>query len=350
MMRMHAGVRQFLRDPQEHHTCLHMINEHQEKAGIPPTPELLGRSVWRAMEKNKALRTEGTASRVGPDPGVRPLEAVEDHEAEEGEEGMKGEERKGRKLKEGEEGEEEEEAEKEQKGKAKGGEGAEEQPDEDAEGPAEADPRKEKKRDRKDRKRRKARKRRKPRAEEQKVEKVERQKHKEAKRRKVDKADKGQEEQEQKKRMSRIDSRGLSALVIAPRLKEHPSNPDIWMRDPRLHPGSTAEQQGWVQCGCNGFCGRTSCPGRQHGYRKRDQANIRVARIGCPNPALSHTQIKPRCAICICRERTCERHCNSTGFCMQHRGKAQQVLKRPAGVSRQVLKRPASRSNQPQES
>ena len=147
------------------------------------------------------------------------------------------------------------------------------------------------------------------------------------------------------------DSGGHIILTIPPRVDYLP-DPEVWTRDLRLLAGETAEQRGWLQCGCNGTCGRRSCPGRRRNYK----ATARVARVGCPNPALSHTQVKPRCASCVCRASACEQHCNLTGFCLEHRESTMQVLKRPAVIMKRpagaaeveqlgaIMKRPAAQS------
>ena len=147
------------------------------------------------------------------------------------------------------------------------------------------------------------------------------------------------------------DSGGHIILTIPPRV-EYLGDPQVWTRDPRLLAGETAEQRGWQQCGCNGTCGRRSCPGRRRNYK----GTARVARVGCPNPALSHTQVKPRCASCVCRASACEQHCNLTGFCLEHRESTMQVLKRPAVIMKRpagaaeveqlgaIMKRPAAQS------
>ena len=125
-------------------------------------------------------------------------------------------------------------------------------------------------------------------------------------------------------------------LCIAPPLPQnagelhdsgHGSRP--WMRDSRLSSGETAEERGWHQCECNGCCGRKSCPGRQRGYGYM-QCKIRVQRVGCPNPALSNTTKRPRCAECVCREPLCQQHCNGTGFCIEHR--RNRIMRRPAAA------------------
>ena len=100
-----------------------------------------------------------------------------------------------------------------------------------------------------------------------------------------------------------------------------------WVRDPRLRSGEMAEQRGWQRCECNGFCGRKSCPGRKDGYYQE-----RKKRVGCPNPALAPTQVRPRCASCSCRFSGCDQNCNATGFCRRHRKAAAPGMKRPAAA------------------
>ena len=133
----------------------------------------------------------------------------------------------------------------------------------------------------------------------------------------------------------------VSGGAIPPRVKYQDDGVN-WVRDPRMHRGETAQQRGWQQCECNGTCGRKSCPGRRLGYMAKSKE--RVARAGCPNPVLSETQSKPRCASCVCRARDCEVFCNMTGFCVKHRATQTSVIKRPASSSEQaaaagVLKR-----------
>ena len=66
LMRMHADVRQFLKDPRNLETCLHIIHEHQERAGIPPTLERLGRSIWHSRARgaagSRAARATGSGA------------------------------------------------------------------------------------------------------------------------------------------------------------------------------------------------------------------------------------------------------------------------------------------------
>ena len=71
MMRMHADVRDFLNDPHILKTCLHMIHAHQQKrAGIPPTLELLGQSIWRRLVRgaagSRAARATGSGAALEP--------------------------------------------------------------------------------------------------------------------------------------------------------------------------------------------------------------------------------------------------------------------------------------------
>ena len=110
-----------------------------------------------------------------------------------------------------------------------------------------------------------------------------------------------------------------------------------WVRDPRLLSGEMAEQRGWQRCECNGFCGRKSCPGRQHGYQHLDIQRIRKERVGCPNPALAPTQVRPRCASCSCRFSGCYENCDRTGFCCRHRKAEAPGMKRPAAAMRKQL-------------
>ena len=131
-------------------------------------------------------------------------------------------------------------------------------------------------------------------------------------------------------------------LTCAPHVDYY--DPLRWIRDPRLRSGEFAEQRGWWQCGCNGTCGRKSCPGRRRGYLKHCEEE--APSVGCPNPALSFEQQKPRCASCVCRASDCEQHCNITGFCRQHRlpkNPEEQVMKRPAAE----MERPAAGVEQP---
>ena len=159
------------------------------------------------------------------------------------------------------------------------------------------------------------------------------------------------------------DSGGHMILTIPQRVDYH-IDPHVWTRDPRLRSGDWAEQRGWRQCECNGTCGRKSCPGRQRGYKHRGDEKYRV---GCPNPALSLTQVKPRCASCVCRGKwtpvrrgrwtpnagarasPCERHCNLTGFCTHHRVPAKPATtKQQSGMEKPtaIMKRPAAARKQ----
>ena len=159
------------------------------------------------------------------------------------------------------------------------------------------------------------------------------------------------------------DSGGHMIFAI-PHSVDYHLDPHAWRRDPRLRSGDWAEKRGWRQCECNGTCGRKSCPGRQRGYKQQGYEKYRV---GCPNPALSRTQVKPRCASCVCRGKwtpvrqgrwtpnaearasPCEKHCNRTGFCHRHRGttkpattKQQSGMEQPAAI----MKRPAAEMEQ----
>ena len=51
MMRMDPDVRAFMRNPLNLETCMRMIREHQGTAGIPPTLEAMGASVWCGMKR-----------------------------------------------------------------------------------------------------------------------------------------------------------------------------------------------------------------------------------------------------------------------------------------------------------
>ena len=151
------------------------------------------------------------------------------------------------------------------------------------------------------------------------------------------------------------DSGGHIILMIPPHV-DYIDDPEVWQRDPRLQTNEFAFQRDWRQCGCNGTCGRRSCPGRRRGYNHLVQkVNAMGARVGCPNPALSRMQVKPRCASCVCKTSACEQHCNITGFCFkfccQHRAKMKrvmEVMERPV-MERPVtiMKRPAAETKRP---
>ena len=62
MMRMHPGVRPFMRKLVNYDKCMRMINEHQETTGIPPTLEAMGTSVWRDMARQAQHHGAATGS------------------------------------------------------------------------------------------------------------------------------------------------------------------------------------------------------------------------------------------------------------------------------------------------
>ena len=138
MMQMHADVKQFLKDPGNLETCLEMIREHRERAGIPPTLELLGNMIWRKIVRGVASSraARATGSGAAPKPGrkrKRPAAAktaavaAEEAQKSEAEKGGQEKPRKVRKRKKGAEEEKEERAEEgAEKGEGGEKEGAEE--------------------------------------------------------------------------------------------------------------------------------------------------------------------------------------------------------------------------------
>ena len=361
MMKMPAGVREVSRDPQQRESCLSMIHEHQEKAGIPPTFELLGRTIWHNVAEGSANTAGSTAV---PKAARLPV-------AVRVEQGSEGEEREG-KAEGGEAGEAQESEDAKRQAGAKGeGEGQERKKGEEQQARQCRKGGREKKAwVRKGRMRMIAREKRKQRRGRQGVEEVEEDKGRGAKRGGEEQAKESEEEKKRSKRRHLTGSGGQlkeveegkgrgakrggeeqakkseeekksyreqrGTLCIAPPLPQnagelhdsgHASRP--WMRDSRLSSGETAEERGWHQCQCNGVCGRKSCPGRQRGYGHM-QGKIRVQRVGCPNPALSNTTKRQRCAECVCREPLCQQHCNQTGLCIEHR--RNMIMRRPAAA------------------
>ena len=145
LMQMHADVKQFLKDPGNLETCLEMIREHRERAGIPPTLELLGKIIWRKIVRGVASSraARATGSGAAPKPGrkrKRPAAAktaavaAEEAQKSEAEKGGQEKPRKVRKRKKGAEEEKEERAEEgAEKGEGGEKEGAEEGEEEEAE-------------------------------------------------------------------------------------------------------------------------------------------------------------------------------------------------------------------------
>ena len=390
MMQMHADVKQFLKDPGNLETCLQMIREHRERAGIPPTLELLGNMIWRKIVRGVASSraARATGSGAAPKPGrkrKRPAAAktaavaAEEAQKSEAEKGGQEKPRKVRKRKKGAEEEKEERAEEgAEKGEGGEKEGAEEGEEEEAEkgeemerldnaqeaeeGEEEAAHEETESRDAEEVEEKEA--------EEVEEEKVEPEKV-ETEEVEPEKAEKKQPSrtQTQRKRKTKqprrsrtpneeaeeaggpstptapaglTDSGGQMILKIAPHV-DYPGDPLVWRRDPRLRAGQDAEQHNWRQCECNGTCGAKSCPGRRKAYKHCEDGKARVARVGCPNPALVSTQVKPRCASCVCKVITCEQLCDLTGFCRQHRIGMKQARKRPAAD----LGRPAAGMERP---
>ena len=360
-MQMHLDVRQFLRDPRNHDTCRRIIHKHQEKAGVPPTRELLGQSIWRGMVRDKTRNANATGSGAAAPEEPRPKRAATAKaKALKAEKVKEAEEAGGSKRWKAKDGEEGRAKEGEEAGeKSEVAEGAEEEKEEEAEEGDGAKPRRVKQRTggrqrscpgpKEPRKLRKLSS--EERAEGQAAEKAEKEKDEQAEERNDEELQQGTKRQGTgKKKLLRTsvvtecperhgltDSRVSRIMAIAPAI-EYPGAPNVWMRDPRLSNGETSEQRGWQQCGCNGTCGRQSCPGRRRGYMKGKFLKERVPRLGCPNPALSLTQLKPRCASCVCRADACERYCGRNGFCSNHQDSAMQVLKRPAAN----VKRPSA--------
>ena len=426
VMQMHPDIGRFLRDPRNLDECMGMIHEHQAKVGIPPTPELLGKSIWRSMMRKTTLAS-ATGFGAAPKRGLkRPAAALatakataeaamDDLTAAAGEE-QEGEEQEAGGVEDGEEAEErqeekpaallEGEAEEAEAGEEEEDEGGKEEEAEQEEEAEKEEGEKEEAKERKRKKRRKKqycnmsglrRKRRRARGPEGK-----RREAKESTKRKLrskgstgsggpvaENTEPGLTDRKQGSKGSKqrskgstgsggpvaentepgltqrskestgsgdpvednielglTDSGGLVTLTVPPHLEwewqEWHDDGISWIRDPRLRPGETARERGWQQCGCNGTCGRRCCPVRQRGYTGGKKQGIRVARIGCPNPVLSETQPKPRCAACVCRARGCEQYCNTSGFCFEHRASPTQVIKRPASNKNKVavLRRP----------
>ena len=403
LMQMHSDVRQFLRDPRNFDACLHMIDEHQDKAGVPPTLEWLGKTIWRRMMRETASATGSGAS---PNRGQKRLAtakaAAQSAAQTEAEQGKRVRKRPALATREEEPARQdlEEAASRREAGNEDSGrqeveeeEGVVAQQNEEEEGQEVQEGEREETlepeggvqklmRMRAKRKRQILRKKRSQKvsevrgaeevevgAEEQaKEKKTERprsrnqpkqgtaratdsgaeqakekgkgqltnRKHRQGNKKAVEEA-----EEEAEAAHDLTDSGGLITLTYPPHIEYPFKDPSSWCRDPRLSVGERAELKGWVQCECNGFCGRRGCPGRQRGYRH--QCKERVARVGCPNPALAEAQRKPRCLACVCRVEGCMGKSDPTGFCFQHRSGEQQVYKRPAALSRGIVfKRPAT--------
>ena len=370
LMQMHVDVRQFVRNPRNFDACIRMIHEHQAKAGIPPTLELLGQSVWRSMVRKTldgSATGSGAASKKGrkrPAAAEATAEAAagEQEAAEQGEAGRQ-EANEEAERQENEEVEEEEEAEagEEEIAQEEEEEKAEELEKEDEEAKeAEKNGAEKEEAEKEQGKHTVQRKKWKSTLRKQKTNKATasgafvRKKSKRALLRSnepISSGDQGTEMTSKKPRHARIDSTGQKGessapakhdgstvsgdriFTFAPRI-EHSGDVSAWTLDRRLPAGQCAENQGWWRCECNGYCGRYKCPGRQRGYMKTQKKDW----IGCPNPALSGTQKKLRCVSCSCQAIGCDNLPNATGFCFQHRTTPTEVLKRPAAAS----KRPAA--------